>query len=155
MRSKVLFTLTLATLAWSAITAAAQKPAKAAATPRLNVFNPTVYAIEPNIEVVLNFTDEQKQKLAKAFQETVRSPAIAELRPKKGEAVDKAKQAKLKEEMAKAQAELAKQVAGILTSEQKATVQKVNDSVKQALNSALTSEQKEKLASVKKPKKVK
>lgn len=155
MRARVLFGLAIAIIAGSAVCAlAAQKPAKATATPRLNVFSPTAYAVEPNIEVVLQLTDEQKQKVAKAVQETVQAPAIVELKPKKGEKADKAKQGKLKEEMTKAQAELKKRVADILTTEQKATIQKVDDTLKQALDTALTKEQKEKLETTKKkPKK--
>ena len=43
------------------------------------------------------------------------------LKPKKGEAPDKDKQAKFKEEMGKAKAELKKRAEAILTTEQKAT----------------------------------
>ena len=56
-------------------------PAKA--TARLHVFSPKVYAIEPNIEVILLFTDEQKQKLAKALEETTQAAVVTDLKPKK------------------------------------------------------------------------
>src|SRR5262249_13614436 len=139
MRAKVLLSLALAAIAGTAVCALeAQKPGKAAATSRLNVFSPTVYAVEPNIEVGLQLTEEQKQKIAKAVEETVQAPAVVELKPKKGEPADKAKQAKLKEEMAKAQAGFKKRVADILTPEQKATIQKVDEAMQQALDSVLT-----------------
>lgn len=152
MKAKILIGLTLATLACVPIAALGQEK-KGKAFPRINVFSPMVYGVEPNIEVILNYTDEQKEKLGKAFQETMLTPALVALQPKKGEPLDKDKVAKFKEEATKAQAEFKKRVDEILTAEQKATIQKVDDALKNALANALTPEQKEKLESVKKPKK--
>lgn len=155
MRTRAILGLALVAIACSATTALAQeKKAKGVpGMPRLNVFSPMAYAVEPNIEAILAFTDDQRDKLGKAIQETVKAPALAELLPKKGEPADKAKSAKAKEEMQKAQAELKKRVGEILTPEQKATIQKVDDALQHALDGALSKEQKDKLEGLKKPKK--
>lgn len=156
MRTHSVLCLAIAVAVLGAAPVVAQdKKSKTAAVSRLNVFSPMAYAVEPNIEVILMLTDEQKEKIGKAVQETVQAPAVVELQPKKGEAADKTKLDKYKDEMQKAQAELKKRVDGILTAEQKATIQKVDDSLKNALDGALSKEQKEKLESQKKPKKTK
>ena len=89
MRARILINLALAVVACSAATAlAADKKGKVAAVPRLNVFSPMVYALEPNIEAILVLTDDQKDKVGKAVQETVRAQAVVDLQPKKGEPAD-------------------------------------------------------------------
>jgi hypothetical protein len=155
MRSRVLFGLALAAIGFSAGLALGQeKKPKGKGIPRLELFSQMVYAVEPNIEAVLMFSDEQKEKLDKAVSETVHAPALQELKPKKGEPADATKQAKFKEEMGKARGELKKRTDEILTTEQKATVQKIEDSLKKALDGVLTQEQKDKLQALKKkPKK--
>jgi hypothetical protein len=152
MRSKAVGLAALVALACSAGMAQAQK-GKHKALPRLDVFSPMVYAVEPNIDAVLLLTEEQQDKLHKAIEETIHAPALLDLKPKKGEAPDKDKQAKFKEEMAKAKAELKKQAEAIITTDQKATIQKVDEAIKKALDGVLTKEQKDKLQGLQKPKK--
>jgi hypothetical protein len=153
MRARVIVSLALAVACSAGLAYGQEKKGKGKAGQRLGVFSPTVYAVEPNIDAVLMLTDEQKEKVDKAIQETVKAPALLELQPKKGDPVDKEKQAKFKEEMAKAKAELKKRTDEILTTDQKATIQKIDAAIQSALDNALTKEQKEKLAGLKKPKK--
>ncbi len=155
MRSTVLFALALAVFTCFSDTAPAQGK-KGKGPGRLGVFAASIYTVEPNIEVVLGLTDDQREKYSKAVQETILAPALAELAPKKGQPKDKAKLKQFQQESAKARAELKKRTEEILTAEQKATVQKVNAAFASALDSALTKEQKDKLASLKQqPKKKK
>lgn len=153
MKSRALFSLTLVLAVCTAPGWAQEKKAKAPPLPRLNVFSPLAYAAEPNIEAVLLLTDEQKAKLNQAVQDTVRSSAVLALMPKKGEPVDKDRQAQFKQEVQKAQTELTKRAEEVLTPEQRATIRKVDDALKTALDGAITQEQKDRLAALRKPKK--
>lgn len=150
-----------------------QKPQK---PQQIRVFAGQVYGVEPDIEAALMLTDDQRTKIEAARKETVEAPALVELRKKAGDkrATDADRNAareQLKTEQPKAQAELKKRIDDILTADQKAFIQKVDDSykatekdVRQQFNEklkadfsaklagALSQEQKDALAKAKAPK---
>jgi hypothetical protein len=118
---------------------------------KLFAFSPQAYALEPGIDSVLLLTDDQKEKLAAAYAETVGQVDLKALGAKAKDknttdADRKAAMAELKTKTEAAQSAFKSKIDSILTAEQKATIKKVDDAVKGALEASLSAEQKEALA---------
>ena len=138
--------LWLALLALGALAAFAQRVNRPE-FPFGMLFAPEVYGVERQIDVILNFSDEQKAKLSQAYTETLGAPALQELRTQ-GRA-NPAVGEQLRLETTKAETEFKKRAGVILTAEQTALIKKVDEAVKNVLNGVLTPEQKDLLAKAK------
>lgn len=112
-------------------------------------FAPSVYQLQPAIDAALTLTEDQKTALLEAYQQTLATPALVELRQKlrgvRGNPNDPelaAAAEKLKTEEPKAREEMVRRAGAILNDAQKATIRKVNEAVERAIPGALTPEQK-------------
>src|SRR5215212_1125877 len=94
------------------------------------------YALErtfPGITAAFMFTDDQKRDLNDAYYETVGAPDIREQGASlKGKAASDAERESYRKLMEDARAELAKDVAKILTAEQKALIPKIQEAANEA-----------------------
>ena len=143
MKTKSILTLAVIVVALGALPALAQK---GKGGPFGQLFAREVYALEPGIEAVLMLTEEQKTKIAEALTATIQSPTLAALAPKKGDPDAETAFEKYNAARVKAEAEFKQLILGILTSDQKATIQKIDAAVKGAVEGVLSAEQKEALA---------
>lgn len=138
-----------------AVAAGAQKKKEVAHIKAGLVFNEKVYLLEPNIDVALMTTEDQREPLLQAYEQTLGVPTLEELQqkaaglklnPNDPEAA--AASERLKTEMLRAREDMRRRVDLILSDEQKATIRKVNQAVEQAIPNALTQDQRNALAAV-------
>ena len=172
MRSRHVFAVGLC-LAVCATGALAQKERGAKKPAAVRLFAWGLYGAEPALDAIVMLTDEQKEKARAAAAEVLHAPALMELRKKAedknaAEADRNAAREQLRAEQPKAQAEMKKRTDEILTADQKALVQKMDEAFKATeadlrkefqeklkaafaakLDSLLTAEQKDALAKAK------
>jgi hypothetical protein len=122
----------------------AAKPAKAPSLPSGDIFftmKGRPYALEqtfPGIVAAFMFTDDQKAALNDAYEQTVADPEVrargASL--KNNPSATDADREAVRKQFEEARAELQKEVATILTAEQKALIPKIQDAATEALKGA-------------------